>query len=221
MLPGPARKLQVTERYLHQNARIAIQDVYDALIELITNSDDTYARLERKGDIEIEIERHGKRSPNIVRVRDFADGMTLEVMERKLGRFGERVSGMAEGYSVRGTNSRGAKDVAALGGVVFESIAEDGRYHNCEITPQLDFIPYGPSVRATREHRRALGIARNTGTLVTLTVDRIHTVPFYNNLKDNLRNLVPLRGIIGSPDRRVILRYVNQDRQDMLESIHL
>jgi hypothetical protein len=212
-----ARKLEVTARYLHQNARMAIHDVYDALVELITNADDRYVVLKHGGRIEIEVERRRKDVPSIIRVRDFADGMTLPIMEQKLGRFGERVSGMADGHSVRGTNSRGAKDVAVLGGVVFESIAQDGAYHKCEITPRLEFQPHGPSAKVTPAHRTSLGIAKGTGTLVTITVDSSRTVPHHDKLRQNLRRLVPLHDIIASPDRVVVLRDLSQPREEQIE----
>ena len=77
-------------------------------------------------------------------------------MDQKLSRQGDRVSGLDEGQSVRGTNSRGAKDVAALGQVVFESIAKDGRYHKCEITPYLEFKMHD-SAKVTRQASRRVG----------------------------------------------------------------
>ena len=104
-----------SRRYWQQNAQMAVRDVYDALVELITNADDRYVLLKaKKGCIEIEVERRRKGTLSIVRVRDFADGMTLDDMTKKLKRVGDRVSGMEKGKPVRGTNSRGAKDVAIL-----------------------------------------------------------------------------------------------------------
>lgn len=92
-----------------------------------TNSDDRYQILGTSGRVEIELGRRGRGQSSILRVRDFADGMTTGQMNRKLGRIGGRVSGTEEGKAARGTNSRGAKDIAALGKVTFESIAGDGR----------------------------------------------------------------------------------------------
>lgn len=222
-------EIQVTKRYIHQNAKIAIQDVYDALIELITNADDQYVLLEEHGHtvngrIEIEVERKRKGTPSIVRVRDFGDGMTLEVMEEKLGprSLGKRISGMSDGSKVRGTNSRGAKDVHVLGGVTFESITEDGRYNKFEITARLDFNPHRPSKKATSTERRALGIPKGTGTLVTLTVDpMVCSVQQHNHLRRKLRSLVALRDIVGSANRRIILRDLTQEREDVIDPLRL
>jgi hypothetical protein len=216
MKEAPPEKLDVDPRYLDQNARLAIQDVYDALIELITNADDRYEFLGRDGEIHIEVERRRKGEASIIRIRDFADGMTIETMRNKLRQVGKRVSGMAQGYSVRGTNSRGAKDVAVLGGVVFDSIAEDGKYHKCRISSRIEFIPSDPSVTVTPEIRKSLKISQGTGTLVTLTVDPSHRVPRHDQLCRSLPDLVALRDILGSKKRRVILRDLNQEREEQV-----
>jgi hypothetical protein len=134
------RAITATRRALIQAAKFAIRDVFDAIAELVTNADDRYQILETPGRIEIEVERR-RGEGHSLRVRDFADGMDATTMERKLSTIGGRESGLAEGAVVRGTHSGGAKDIAALGRVIFESIAQDGRYHRCEISPFLDFIP--------------------------------------------------------------------------------
>ena len=112
------KEITATRRNLHQNASMAIKDVYDAIVELVTNPDDRYqrlkdaGRLDGPGVIHIEVGRSRKGQSKIV-VRDFADGMTANDMALKLSRVGERVSGLEGGHNVRGTNSRGAKDVAS------------------------------------------------------------------------------------------------------------
>ena len=116
-------------RNLYQNASHAIRDVYDAIVELVTNADDRYQVMEASGQmmkeglIEIDVLRRKKES-SILMVRDHADGMTAETMDKKLSAVGGRVSGLESGLMVRGTNSRGAKDVCALGQVKFQSFAE-------------------------------------------------------------------------------------------------
>ncbi len=122
-------------RRLIQDSSMAIRDIYDALVELITNADDRYQVLGIHGKIEIELTRRKSADgSSTLHVRDFADGMTTEVMSQKIGHTGGRVSGMEQGLAVRGTNSRGAKDIAALGTVTFESIPGDGYVHACEVS---------------------------------------------------------------------------------------
>ncbi|MGH2571098.1 MAG: hypothetical protein ACRDGR_07725, partial [bacterium] len=199
-------------RALIQNAKLSIRDVYDAVVELVTNCDDRYQILQRPGKIEIEVERRKGARASIFRVRDFADGMTSRVMEEKLSRLGGRVSGMESGEAVRGTNSRGAKDVAALGPVRFESIAEDGRFHCCEITEYFEFVLHPPR-QVSKEVRQKLGVHRGTGTLVTIEVQPHHTIPRHENLAEHVSLLVPLRGILSDPDRTIVVRDLVQDRE--------
>ncbi|MEE8059371.1 MAG: hypothetical protein V3T17_16270 [Pseudomonadales bacterium] len=81
-------------RYRLQNARSSIGDIYDVLIELVTNADDRYQVLGIKGRIEIEVQRQRGGKGSILKVRDFADGMTSKVMNTKLKGYGQRVSGL-------------------------------------------------------------------------------------------------------------------------------
>ena len=150
-------------------------------MELVTNADDRYqlldsqGRLEGVGVIQIDVERRRKEN-KILKVRDFADGMTGAVMDQKLSNVGERVSGMELGLSVRGANSRGAKDVAALGDVSFKSFAEDGQFHECQITRSMRFLGPESSV-VTRVIRREAGIRSGTGTVVTILLHDRSAVP--------------------------------------------
>lgn len=209
------RALKVHSRTLMQSAKFAIRDIYDAIVELVTNADDRYQILKRPGTIEIEADRHRGDNPSILRVRDFADGMDTDTMDKKIGVMGGRVSGLDKGEPVRGTHSRGAKDVASLGHVRFESVAQDGLYHKCEITPFFEFMP-PESQKVTRALRRRLGIPEGTGTLVTIELHSAHRVPHHENLKQQLCRLVSLREILRNSDRQVSLRDVRQHRRDVL-----
>ncbi|MCD6404671.1 MAG: ATP-binding protein [Planctomycetes bacterium] len=207
-------------RYWRQNAEHSIRDVYDALIEIITNADDRYVILKAKrGRIEIEVERRRKSNPSIIKVRDFADGMTSDDMEEKLARLGNRVSGMENGESVRGNYSRGAKDVAILGKVTFESIARDGQFHRCQITRQGRFRRDPPASNADEHYSKQLKILEGTGTVVTIEVDSARqAVPQHKKLLDHLGKIVALRDIIASPDREVVLYDVNKGRKDVVKA---
>lgn len=211
--------LKATSRYLKQAATMAVRDIYDAVVELVTNSDDRYQRLDQDGllkgigVIEIEVKRQiGKKS--LLLVRDFADGMTTTVMDEKLQWLGGRVSGMEEGYHVRGTNSRGAKDVAALGNVSFQSIAEDSRFHRCEIDQFMDYHRFS-SQTVTRRIRQEIGILKGTGFLVTIEVENT-PIPRHDKFCKQLSKLVSLRDILTDPKRRVVVRDLNQGRKDVI-----
>jgi len=215
--PGRQRKIEADTRTLMQGAKLAITDVYDAIIELVTNADDRYQVLGTSGRIEIEVERRRGDSRGILRVRDFADGMTSEVMLKKLSRMGGRVSGLEKGLAVRGTNSRGAKDVAALGDVTFESIAGDGNYHRFEISAYFEYTAYEP-MTVTSEERHRLRIRSGTGTLVTIDLEKEQRIPQHDTLRDRLTGLVPLRDILKDSNREVLLIDRNRERIDRLQA---
>lgn len=199
------RPLEVASRRVVQDAKLAIRDVYDAIVELVTNADDRYQILGTEGRVEIELGRQGKGKPSILRVRDFADGMTTEQMNRKLGRIGGRVSGMEEGKAVRGTNSRGAKDIAALGKVTFESIAGDGRAHACRIFPSFEYEA-DDSRKVTTGLRKRLGIREGTGTVATIEVDPSHRIPKIDTLVPKVATLVRLRDIVWQQNTRLVVK---------------
>src|SRR6266571_966130 len=193
-------------RSVMQQARLAIRDIYDAIVELVTNSDDRYQHLNVDGTIEIVVERGRGKAERLLQARDFADGMTLGVMDEKLSRTGGRVSGMEAGLDVRGTNSRGAKDIAALGNVTFQSIAAaDGQWHECEITDGFIF-KLGGSGRPSTERRRSIGVETGSGTLVTVRLGASHAMPQFDNLRERIEALVSLRDILTDPRRKVTLR---------------
>jgi len=220
MSTGKSRDIQATRRALIQSAKLAIRDVYDAVTELVTNSDDRYQILGKKGIIEIEIERRRGKNCSTLKVRDFADGMDAQTMEQKLSFIGGRDSGMADGKEVRGTHSRGAKDVAALGRVIFESIASDGKYHKCEITPYFEFVP-SDSASVKVALRENIGIFEGTGTVVTIELVTKEPMPQHDNLKSQIERLVSLRGILSDSNRTVILRDLTQKKEDILSFPHI
>ncbi len=209
------REIQATARNQMQQAFLSIQDVFDAIVELVTNSDDRYQHLGIDGVIEIEIQRQRQNKPTIIRVRDFADGMTSAEMDLKLGWRGPRVSGQEAGENVRGTNARGAKDVAALGRVTFNSIAADRHHHRCVIEG-ADFTPF-QSQRVTSKIRETLRLKTGTGTVVTIEVEPRHNIPLHGNTVRKIESLVPLREILLDTRRKVIIGDLNSGRQDVLK----
>jgi hypothetical protein len=212
MKAQPPEPLDYTKRHGQLTAQYAIRDVYDALEELITNSDDSYLRIDKPdGQILIEVEHRYKGNSKII-VRDRAEGMTLDEMRKKIKKVGDFISG-GEG---RGFMGRGAKDCAALGKVTFESI-KDNYYHKCEVLPSMEFLPYAPSAKATEEIRKKLGIPRGNGTVVTIEVNQNIKVPRHETLLSELPKLFALRDIMHKDsDRKVLLRNLNENTLDPL-----
>jgi hypothetical protein len=203
--------LDYTRRHGYLTAQYAIRDVYDALVELITNSDDSYARINKTdGQILIEVE-HRHKGNSKIRVRDRAEGMTLDEMRKKIKKVGDFTSGGGRGFM-----GRGAKDCAALGQVTFESV-KDNYYHKCEVLPSMEFVPYSPSGKATDEIRKKLGIPRGNGTVVSIEVNQNIRVPRHETLLSELPKCFALRDIMHKDsEQKVLLRNLNEDTLDPL-----
>jgi len=203
--------LDYTRRHGYLTAQYAIRDVYDALVELITNSDDSYDRINKTdGQILIEVEHRYKGNSKVI-VRDRAEGMTLDEMRKKIKKVGDFTGGGGRGFM-----GRGAKDCAALGKVTFESV-KDNYYHKCEVLPSMEFVPYLPSSKATDEIRKKLGIPRGNGTVVTIEVNQNIRVPRHETLLSELPKLFALRDIMHKDsERKVLLRNLNENTLDPL-----
>ena len=95
------RKLQYDNRVALQQADQAIRkDVIRALVELITNSNDSYHRLEDAGqqvDGHIIIEIQRRYSGSMLSVMDMAEGMNGEQADQSVGTYGAATSGFNEG----------------------------------------------------------------------------------------------------------------------------
>lgn len=196
MKAEPVEKVIIDPRYAQLVAQSAIKDVFDAMVELITNSDDSYHRQyvkgyisEDGGPITIEIDRRNKQF-SLVAVKDRAEGMTRSDMRDKIQKMGRKTSLETD----RGFMGRGAKDCATLGKAIFESI-KDNTYFKSEITSNLDFIPYKPQ-KATEELRERLGIRRANGTVVTLQVARPNRIPRFGTILRDLPYHMALRDIL-------------------------
>ncbi len=199
--------LEYKKRHGRMTADYAVRDIYDALVELITNCDDSYHRIgDKKGQILIEVEHRHKGDSRVV-IKDKAEGMTLEEMRWKIKEVGELTA--AEGD--RSFMGRGAKDCAILGKVTFESI-KDNKYHKCEVLPSMDFVAYSPSIRATDDIRKRLRIPRGNGTIVTIDANKNVHIPRHDTLLSELPWHYALRDIMHKDlGRKVFLKNLNED----------
>jgi hypothetical protein len=184
--------------------------VIRALVELITNSDDSYNRLEgvgecKKGIIEILYNKEAQRG--FFGVRDYAAGMSIEEVRDGLTKYGAATSGMQRGQTVRGYFGQGAKD--ALAGMSNGRICtfKDGKFveysifiKNGKIRGTID----GP-VPATQKHRSLHKVDGN-GSIAYFEVDReiAGRIPRFETLRKDLSNSYLLRKIMTNPRRKVV-----------------
>lgn len=193
-------QLKYTERAFAQDADLAMgSDIVRALIELITNADDAYGA--STGEIIVTVDTRGDHP--LVRVADTARGLSPQQLAEAFGELGGRVSGFHEGAEVRGLFGRGAKDTAAFGRTVFESIRDD-RYGRFEIRRDSTWTLDEDSARDS--HRADLGIPPGaSGLTATIHVERQGiAIPSHAVLAERLRDHVQLRGL--NQRQTVILR---------------
>src|SRR6185437_11979825 len=148
-IAAPRRiKMKANRRALKMLADQAIgHDLLKGFLELITNSDESYARLEAKdastnGKIEIEVDRRPRKNQTVIRVIDFAEGMDEEQLEKCVGNYGEDTSGQMG----RGIFGMGLKDtINAFGEGTITSL-KDGKKHRCVLTNVEDLEIDSPRV---------------------------------------------------------------------------
>ena len=210
------QRIQIDDRFADFVRSQAMSDVYDALVEIITNSDDSYhhlyeaqERAEDGGSILIEI-AYRRGSPSLVVVKDRAEGMTLEAMRTKLGRMGARTSEEGD----RGFMARGLKDCTFLGDITVNSIF-GGKHYACQLTRKFKFVPLADGEKVTETLRRELGIEKKNGTGTVVKLEYSVKVPLPNI--DTIRRALPthyaLRDILASDGpSKVSIRKAGEDR---------
>jgi hypothetical protein len=208
-----SRKLQYADRVALQQADQAIRkDVLRALVEIITNSNDSYSRLLDRGKAasgEIIIDVWRKHKNSVIRVRDFAEGLDDTRMDKVVGTYGEATSGLKDDLHVRGMWGRGLKDaIFGLGYGYVISIKNDMLYRSSlllkEGVPTFDLDEPIPS---TDELRDKYGIPEGNGTVIEIVLSREDVkTPRFENLRNYLQRHFELRTIMANQSRLIILR---------------
>jgi hypothetical protein len=207
-------QLEYTGRAFDEDAQERMGgQIENALVELITNSDDSYIRLEErgqraKGSIRVEVEHRRSRHSAVV-VRDRAEGMAAGEMKRNLTRLGAQTSGQSAGLGTRGSRGRGGKDIVAFGPATWESIKHD-KYYYLKLGSSGDWERDKRGKTATPGDRKRLGVPRGNGTAVTLRVDSGRfPVPQHETLAKRLTTHFRLRNIMTDDSRQVGLVNLN------------
>lgn len=213
-----SRKLQYADRVAIQQADQAIRkDIFRALVEIITNSNDSYLRLEQagwsvSGEIYIDVLRKQKNS--VVRVWDLAEGMNDSRMDKVVGTYGEATSGIKEDKNVRGMWGRGLKDsIFGLGHGYVRSF-KGGNFYSCSLLIKngIPTFSLDEPVKALVPVRQQYGILEGNGTILEIIVSRDDVkVPQFDNFRNYLQRHFELRPIMSNPRRKIILREMAND----------
>jgi len=136
--PQDMSKLSNNKAMMIDNIKKAIESIWEALVESITNCDAGYAMAYQRedgyqGDVRIELERGGTVNPTILRIKDKAIGMSSKDIDEKLNKYMNVTSTTA-----RSMHGKGFKDLLALGDIKVQSIKKDEkgklRYSEYEYT---------------------------------------------------------------------------------------
>jgi hypothetical protein len=205
--------IEVDPRHTIRRMRTGMQgDVIRALVELITNADDSYIRIEEKGNIvegKIEIIYNKIGNMGYFAVRDHAEGMSINDVEKNFKKYGSSTSGLKMGKKVRGYFGQGAKD--ALASMIDGEICtfKNGKFTNCKLFIEEDKPMYEicDPVDATIELRNQYKIY-NDGTIASFKAHPRKTgrVPRFNTLHQEIANHYMLRKIMTNPHRKVTLK---------------
>lgn len=129
MRTGDEGEVQIDPQVPFQQARQSIKYLLDAAVELITNSDDSYRRLNvtESGRINVFLHRLRGGAWEYFKVEDDAEGMDSEQLLEALS-YGGSTSGFSEGRQVRGLWGRGLKEtILAIGSGTIETVTS-GQY---------------------------------------------------------------------------------------------
>lgn len=194
--------IPVDQRVIDIDSR-RFASIEKALVELITNSDDSYARLEQagapvSGHIRIQYERH--QAGALLVVADQAEGMTF-AQARFILTYGGAHSPLARGEGGgRGFFGRGLKQAIYGLGYGWIETLHTGRFARIELFRDEHggyLYDDGDSDRPARDQDRARLGASGNGTRVTIVTDHPQvTVPHFRSLVQAVAHNVYLRDLL-------------------------
>lgn len=196
--------IKIDERAYRYIRQFSIKNVTDALVELLTNSDDAYGRISSNNSVKkFWIQYHEKY--HSLCVIDNASGLRASDMEKCFMQVGSYTSS----DDARGFFSRGAKDVSILGDVVFESI-KDGYYSKTYITSNAYTGILVSDQAVTDDDRQRLGIPLN-GLSVKIQLLQPYYVTNIDQLISDITKRATLRGIFSNNNNIVKFQYYDSN----------
>ena len=215
--------LPIDPRLAIQTSYATIRYLIDAIVELVTNSDDSFKRLEQKG-VEVEGKiiirtrrlKYGKCEK--LEVIDFAEGMNKEQLKKAL-RFAGEASGFEKGKSVRGFFGRGLKEsILALGEGEIYTIKDD-KLSKSILWKEGNRPKYRPpkdSHTPSKEEREKIDIIEGNGTVVRITVTNENIkCPDYKTFLPQIINHYALRDINSATNREVIFVFESPEKHGL------
>lgn len=188
-----------------EQAKGTISNLYDAIVELVTNSDDSYSSLEQEGKnvsgkIEIFVKKKGRKLLELS-LNDEALGMTPEKLENII-RYGKKTSDLFSGKNVRGFFGRGLKEsIIALGNGEILTVSEFKRTHGKYC---YDFNK-GKLTWITLDDGSKTNERSGTNILISTRETENINCPEFDTVYKKIRDHFALRDILSNPNRKVFL----------------
>lgn len=129
-----------SNRYIKSSRREGVKNIFDAIVEILTNCGDSYHRIWRKnqtgttpyGRILIEFLRSEKKP--FLKITDNAEGMDGSTLEKNFINYRKRLSQKGD----RSFMGKGAKDCTSLGSIEVELIFEN-KYNRIIVNHNLKY----------------------------------------------------------------------------------
>jgi len=217
--------VKVDSRLVARHIRNAIQgNPIRALVELITNSDDSYKIIEQEGaTADGRIEVGYDTTDGFFFVRDYAQGMNIKKVRESFENYSKLTSGIDKDKNVRGFFGTGAKDaLAGMSEGILHTFHED-EYVQCKMwldeVNQLHYqfnegytkaecLPNG-ALKATAKIRKLYGIPGNGTYACFKCVDQ---KPRFNTVHEGIQGNFNFRKIITNKARKITLMDIDADR---------
>lgn len=200
------KRLQIDDSIVKTLSMVSIKNLIDGIVELVTNSDDSYKRIEESGNnvsgkIEIYVNREKGGICKKFIIKDYAEGMTKEELEKALIFAGKTKIGK----SIRGLFGRGLKEtIIALGEGEITTIKK----HKLTKTrlwldSATQFAQYDDESLLYSE-----GTNQDDGTTISIKItnDKIK-IPTCKKFTEQLTSHFALRDINSSQKRDIVLRF--------------
>ncbi len=213
---GIEQDLPTHPRIMRRSALLNIRSILDGLVELITNSDASYTRLEKEGKspsglivVEIMRDSHGQCSQ--FAVIDYAEGIEKERLEQVIT-FGGVTETQLD-RSVRALFGQGLKEVCiAMGkGEIFSSTPRSNIKAEVWWDEEREKPRWKPVILPNDEKPEIL---KNTssGTIVRIYIDHKvfdkSMIASYGTFKEQLSQHYSLRLVNSNPKRQIRLKFV-------------
>jgi len=215
------KQIPINPMIVEQLSKATVRTLVDGIVELVTNSDDSYRRLEEKGRekngrIEIYVDRKKGSLCEWLIVKDYAEGMTPEKLEKAL-EFASATSGFSEGKNVRGFFGRGLKEtILALGEGEISTVA-NGQLSKTKIwyDPKAKKPQYDDDML---KNVQTSSLTDGTEVRIRVTNEKIK-ISDYESFKERLSKHYALRDINSSKKREIYLHFEDMKRKKIYEGL--